>query len=235
MLIRKGALPNFRANQWAPIHVAVQLNHIDVVKALLEGHALVNLKGAYGWSPMQLACQGGFTELAKVLIENSADVNHIDQYNMTPLFITCIRGRLEVARCLIDNGASVNWTTPDRNCALRHASRRGHRDLVRLLLSRGSNIEAARENEDKTGLCKVIMRGLEAKRNKEAIPSNVLSLFSSTERRAIQELALIFVLRLPVYTNKSLQIVKEYMTYNGLFMGDGFEMGIGGLWNGGGS
>jgi hypothetical protein len=104
---------------------------------------------------------------------------------------------------------------------------------VRLLLSRGSNIEAARENEDKTGLCKVIMRGLEAKRNKEAIPSNVLSLFSSTERRAIQELALIFVLRLPVYTNKSLEIVKEYMTYNGLFMGDGFEMGIDGLWNGG--
>ena len=80
MLIRNGALPNFRANQWAPIHVAVQLNHVDVVKALLEGHALVNLKGAFGWSPIQLACQGGFTELAKVLIENSADVNHIDQY-----------------------------------------------------------------------------------------------------------------------------------------------------------
>ena len=71
---------------------------------------------------------------------------------MTPLFITCIRGRLEVARCLIDHGADVNWTTPDRNCALRHAFRRGHRDLVRLLLSRGANIEAARENEDKTGL-----------------------------------------------------------------------------------
>ena len=79
-------------------------------------------------------------------------------------------------------------------------------------------LEAARENEDKTGLCKVIKCGLEAKRNKETIPSDVLSLYSSTERRAIQELAIIFVLRLPVYTNKSLQIVKEYMTYNGLFM-----------------
>jgi ankyrin repeat protein len=67
------------------LHDAVQQNHLDVAKYLLDHRADVNALTADGLSPLHMAAQNGDIDLIQLLLERGAKIDALDSKGWTPL------------------------------------------------------------------------------------------------------------------------------------------------------
>ena len=93
--------------QFAPVTLADNPSHLEVVKVLLDHHASVNVRSAGGTTPLQKAAQNGNLEVCKLLLEKGADLAARDDAGKTPLAYA-IEGKHEaVALLLRERGAAA--------------------------------------------------------------------------------------------------------------------------------
>lgn len=65
---------NFMQNM-CPIHIAARFGYKEIVKALIENGADLNIKsGRYGFMPLYLACENNYEEIIDILIKNGANL-----------------------------------------------------------------------------------------------------------------------------------------------------------------
>ncbi|KAL5457474.1 hypothetical protein EMCRGX_G034740 [Ephydatia muelleri] len=67
----------------SPLHIASGNGHLDIVNALIEAGANVNLADKDGMSPLHLASNEGHLDTVKVLIEAGANVNQANKVTTT--------------------------------------------------------------------------------------------------------------------------------------------------------
>ena len=70
---------------WYPIHRAIVIANIEILKKLLQKGANPNLNVKGYFSPLCKAILEGKDEIVTFLIENGADVNMVDGSNWTPI------------------------------------------------------------------------------------------------------------------------------------------------------
>ena len=87
------------------LHWAVEQEHLDVIKLLLNRKADVNLKGSLQQTPLHYTTQNQNPNIAELLIAAGADVSATDYYGRTPLHRCKSQA---VAKVLIATGANVN-------------------------------------------------------------------------------------------------------------------------------
>ena len=88
----------------SPLHAAVQMGHIEVVKALLAQGADVHATDDEGRTPLHVAVSIGRRDIAEQLIEAGADVNAVDFDGRTPTGLAAERGHNELAAMLGERG-----------------------------------------------------------------------------------------------------------------------------------
>ena len=131
---------------------AARMGHTEVVKALLDNNANVNVRRSTdGITPLHIAAQEGRTEVVKLLLDNNADVNaRCTDNGSTPVYIAAHNGHSEAAKLLLDHNADVNVKKPKtRITPLYTAARGGHTEVVKLLLLHKSNVKARARNGEK--------------------------------------------------------------------------------------
>lgn len=80
-LLESGAEPNVKDYAgWAPLHEAILVGELRIVKELIEAGAIVDVLGDLYVTPLQKAVVENKPEIVKYLIENGADV-HVKNYN----------------------------------------------------------------------------------------------------------------------------------------------------------
>ena len=90
-----------------PLIVSCTLLWWDVVKALLDKGANVNVRDSNRITPLIHVCANGNIapdesfEIAKELINKGADVNATDNSNRTPLFLACLTRNKKLVQLLI--------------------------------------------------------------------------------------------------------------------------------------
>jgi len=91
-----------------PLHCAVWQGHADVVLALLDAGADVevhNENSHWGTTPLHAAAHGNQKAVAQILVDRGADINVRSPLNgMTALEHTNTHKAKAVAKILIDNG-----------------------------------------------------------------------------------------------------------------------------------
>ena len=93
-----------------PLHVAARCNQVDVIRALVEVRADVNVRGWFDEStPLHTACWFNRPDAARVLIEAGADVEAIsgERHKNTPVGWAIIAGADQAVKVLIENGANI--------------------------------------------------------------------------------------------------------------------------------
>lgn len=134
----------------APLHLAVEYERIEAVKALIRLGAKVNLKDHHGTSPlMQAATLKSSHEMIMVLLNAGADINDQDKVGMSALDWAASYGRVDAIKLLLDHGVNPNVARGDRISAPIARAVMGenagpqHLEAIKLLLARGANVDTA--------------------------------------------------------------------------------------------
>lgn len=91
-----------------PIHIAARFGYKEIVKALIENGADINIKGYFGYTTLHEACRKNNIDIVNILIKNGADLNiKSGRYGFMPLYLACENNYEEIIYILIKNGANL--------------------------------------------------------------------------------------------------------------------------------
>lgn len=115
----------------------------ELVAALIEGGADVNIADDSGQTPFTLAVNRGEAELVALMVRHGADVNEVHfNNNSYPALLQAIQMKNDkLAAVLIDGGADVDFIVQKTGDSALHAAvKSGMKDIVAMLIKRGANV-----------------------------------------------------------------------------------------------
>jgi hypothetical protein len=105
-------------NGWTPLHCAVCIAHVEIIRLLLQNGAKVNAKSNNGSTPLHYAARNGNVDILHLLVENGADLEAQKNDGWRALHNAARFGRLPfmqelISRYHVDINARQNngWTT----------------------------------------------------------------------------------------------------------------------------
>ena len=132
------------------LHKAVHYGAQDLVKALLDKGADINIIDISGNTPLHLAVRTKNLRLARFLIDNKASLEIKNRSGRTPLLLACSdKIDKKMIRMLVDKGANTNAQSKKGNSLLhelitkaekRKWGRRNTRDILEFLIKKGAKI-----------------------------------------------------------------------------------------------
>lgn len=131
--------------KWTPLHAAIKINNVDLVKFLLENGAdpnipeiLLNASSDNSYHPLVLAKN---IEIFELLLKYKADPNIPTEYNTT-LDWWARKGDINKVNLLLSYGANPNLTGTKNNLtALHGAIQKNQEEMVKLLVSKTTDLE----------------------------------------------------------------------------------------------
>jgi hypothetical protein len=136
-------------------------------------------------------------------------------------------GHVDVVKLLIQYGANVNAVNNSGYSVLFYASICSV-PLTLELLCFGAKIDKYALEDDKTGLLVPIEDRLEKLRNGER---RITNLCSNEENKYKWNLAFCLTLKYKVAAFKAYYSIRSFITYHGIFMASGYDLGEESIWN----
>jgi hypothetical protein len=164
------------------------------------------------------------------LLETYDDVTErdIDRDGWKALHIAIYREHVDVAKLLIQYGANVNAVSKYNESVLYCASCDSKSVPLTLeLICSGAMIDKDALKWDKTGLLVQIEERLEKLRNGER---RITNLCSNEENKFKWNLAFCLTLKYKVAAFKAYYSIRSFITYHGIFMASGFDLGDESIW-----
>ena len=145
-----------------------------------------------------------------------------------PLHNAAEKGRVDLVPVLIQNGADVNAVDKDKQTALHDAAKKGHAVFALQLVCFGATIDDKMALEvDKTGLLGPINKRMNLLRAGKRIGT---TLMSSEEREWMWNLAYSLTIQNPAAAFKVYYTIRSFITFHGIFMAKGYELGEESMW-----
>ena len=150
LLSNEQALPNQQGKDGkAALHHAVENQHIEVIKLLLENKEVdikevdINLADQKGNTPLHYAVNKKHPGIAQLLLEKSDRIkpNLQNTEGLTPLALAAQKNIVSVLKILLENKeVDINRADPKENTPLHYAVENNHRDAADLLLGQRGRI-----------------------------------------------------------------------------------------------
>jgi len=138
-----------------PLHYAIEYDHMEIFKLLLENGADVNRETML-LTPLMWAIRTGDLRKVELLLEYGADVNKVSN-DITALHIATAMGNASLVRLLLANGADVNINSASGCRPIHIAAWCNRVEIAKILLENGADptvkcdghavLEIARSNE----------------------------------------------------------------------------------------
>lgn len=128
--------------------LAVDRNHIESAKLLIDSGADVNAQDRQLDSPLLLAGARGYLEILKLTLEAKPNFLIYNRFGGTALIPACERGHVEVVKELLQTDVDINhvnrlgWTALLEAIILSDGGFR-HQEIVRLLIQAGADLNLA--------------------------------------------------------------------------------------------
>ena len=129
-------------NGLAPLAVAAQLGHTNLVELLISRGAEVGVRNGPPFTTALLeAVNAGQVDAARALLNAGADIERKNLHGLAPLAVAAVFGYSNLVEMLISHGAEVDMMNgrPPSEPALLGAVIKGHLDVVRILLDAGAD------------------------------------------------------------------------------------------------
>ena len=134
-----------------PLHLAVELNNLKMVKLLLGKGAKVDLKNAFDETPLHKAAYSDNIKIINLLLKYRAYIQAETQNGSSPLHTAAKQNQFGTACYLISKGADVNAKDDKDWTPLHVAANNGHHKIIRILLEEGADANF-KDKDDNTPL-----------------------------------------------------------------------------------
>ena len=155
--LKKGANVNSKAGEAPALIMALQLEHPDIARLLIEKGAKIEAKEDYMKSTaLHEAAYRQYLDIVRLLVEKGAKVNEKNSIGFTPFRYAAMdyfskEDAGDIILFLIAKGANVNEKDKKGETALHGLALNGKIHLLRILLDKGAQVNAA-TNEGVTPL-----------------------------------------------------------------------------------
>ena len=165
--------------------------------------------------------------MTRELIRNGADVNAVEIDKWTALHWAAHRGHVGVAKVLLLNGADATAVNEDNETSLCRAAQFRKVACTLQLLCFGAEIDNKALVNDETKLLRPIEDRLTSLRAGNGMETTLMSV---EERRFMWNLAFFFTIAHRGAAFKAYHAIRSFITYNGIFMASGYDLGEGSIW-----
>ena len=152
-LLKQKANPNIPNKEgYYPIHAAIHLGNLEVVKILIENNVDVNVKSIKdGVTPLYYAMGYGKQKISipiiDYLLKQKADPT-ITFSGYYPIHAAILNGHCDAVEVLIKNNVNINVYGGEGVYPIHYAAQNGHLELVKMLLQKTDvNIKAQAEHQ----------------------------------------------------------------------------------------
>ena len=136
------------SSQTTPLMWAAFNGKLEVVRALTEREARVDLENSQGFTALMLAAEGGHKGIVKLLHEKGAKLNAKNAEGNSALTLAVAAADKPAVNYLLEQGPELETRTKDKgSTALLLAVEKGNLDIARLLLEKGADIHAKRTDD----------------------------------------------------------------------------------------
>ncbi|MBV9575822.1 MAG: ankyrin repeat domain-containing protein, partial [Gammaproteobacteria bacterium] len=122
----------------AALHAAVKTGCIEIVAAILNDNANVNLLCLKNNTALHYATSLGDVNIVKLLAEKGANLNARNMEGMTPLHNAIEAGHIEIVAALLDAGADKNILNAENESPFTLALESHRDDIAKLLMEKGA-------------------------------------------------------------------------------------------------
>ena len=160
LLLEYGAkLPEGDRVDLNPLSGAIQNDHIEAVRVLLEAGANPNLYTENGTSLLTLSiCKDKPYEILELLMKHGADVNYADKEDgMPPLVYAAKMGNLKVVRALLESGAKADIFKDGNSFLISSVRAENANELCSLLIRHGANVNYQDKEQGSTALLYAVL------------------------------------------------------------------------------
>ena len=176
---------------------------------------------------MNFAVSKGHIDVVRLLLQNGASVNLANSNNETSLFPACQSdGRFEILKLLLQTDVKVNARNAYNGTAIYYASTNGYVASTLQLLCFGAYPYTEFE-VDKTKLVKPICERLMLLQRGKSMGT---PLMSDEEKRFMWNLACFLDQKCPEATFKAYKRIRSFITFRGIFMASGYDIGKDSIW-----
>uniref|UniRef100_A0A8C3MU18 Transient receptor potential cation channel subfamily A member 1 n=1 Tax=Geospiza parvula TaxID=87175 RepID=A0A8C3MU18_GEOPR len=161
LLLSRGANPNIlNSNMMAPLHMAVQSLHNEIVKVLVQHSSTdINLEGEAGNTPIIVACYKDNPEALTLLIENGGKICKPNKTGCMPIHAAAFSGAKTCLEILLKKGEElghsakthINFTNNGKCSPLHLAVQSGDLEMIKMCIEFGAQIDL-KQNEKCTAL-----------------------------------------------------------------------------------
>nr|XP_033777263.1 E3 ubiquitin-protein ligase MIB2 isoform X1 [Geotrypetes seraphini]XP_033777264.1 E3 ubiquitin-protein ligase MIB2 isoform X1 [Geotrypetes seraphini]XP_033777265.1 E3 ubiquitin-protein ligase MIB2 isoform X1 [Geotrypetes seraphini]XP_033777267.1 E3 ubiquitin-protein ligase MIB2 isoform X1 [Geotrypetes seraphini]XP_033777268.1 E3 ubiquitin-protein ligase MIB2 isoform X1 [Geotrypetes seraphini]XP_033777269.1 E3 ubiquitin-protein ligase MIB2 isoform X1 [Geotrypetes seraphini] len=116
------------------LQVASHLGRVEVVKALFQAQANVDLKDEEGDTALHYAAFGNQAEVAKVLLSKGANADLQNNVKCTALYVAVSKGFTDVVKVLCAHNSAVNVQDSSRDTPLHYAITADFKGIIEILL-----------------------------------------------------------------------------------------------------
>ncbi|XP_053105352.1 transient receptor potential cation channel subfamily A member 1 [Hemicordylus capensis] len=151
LLLSRGANPNvFNSSMMAPLHLAVQCLHNEIVKIFVENSSTdVNLEGESGNTPILVACYKDNHEALKLLLENGGKVCKGNNLGCMPIHAAAFSGSKLCMEMIIKKGEELGYSAKNHINFLNHgrcsplhlAVQSGDLEMIKMCIEYGAQID----------------------------------------------------------------------------------------------
>lgn len=150
-LLNKGANPNLRnSSMMAPLHIAVQSLHNEVVKVLTQHSSTnLNLEGENGNTAVLIACSKDNSEALQILLNKGAKPCISNKWGCFPVHQAAFSGAKKCMEILLKFGEEhgyerqdhINFVNNGKSSPLHMAVQGGDLEMIKMCLDNGAKLD----------------------------------------------------------------------------------------------
>jgi ankyrin repeat protein len=141
LLVESGVNADFSEDDWRPLFLSAQNDHLGVVQALLRHGASVDAENQRGGTALIVAAQNGNEDVVGVLLGAGASPHRSDHDGSTALHLACLSKNAVVVDLLLNAGADVDALDSQGLTPLHYAVSQLQLDNVVSLLEHGARVD----------------------------------------------------------------------------------------------